>query len=92
MFNQYLNYIFDYIPYHFNTTLTTKNIAVLPHHFPLEAQYLVDGKLMVPPKENDVGTGAIFDFCHVIIFTKVLNHFRKVFRKVTTLSALKTFF
>ena len=31
-------------------------------------------------------------FCHVIITSKVLNHFRKVLRKVTTLSSLEVFF
>ena len=31
-------------------------------------------------------------FCHVIIPIKVLNHFRKVFRKATTLSVSEVFF
>ena len=45
----------------------------------------VDG-LIVPPKENGNGRALILDFGHVI---KVLNHFRKVFRKVTTLNVLE---
>ena len=47
------------------------------------------GGLILPTKEIPVCTAAILDFCHVIITIKVLNHFRKVFRKVTTLNVLK---
>ena len=34
----------------------------------------------------------IWIFCHVIITIKVLNHFRKLFRKETTLIAWEVFF
>ena len=67
-------------------------IAAVPTHVPLKALYLVVGGLIVPPKENAICTAAILDFCHVIITIKVLNHFRKVCRKVTTLYALEDFF
>ena len=50
------------------------------------------GGLKVPPKENAVGTAVILDFCHIIITIKVLNHFRKVFRKVTSLIVLEVSF
>ena len=58
----------------------------------LKALYLVVGGLIVPPKENTVCTAAILDFLSSHHPVKVLNHFRKVLRKVTTLIALEVFF
>ena len=68
-------------------------IAACADAFPLEALYLVVGGLIVPPKGNAVCTAAILDFlsCHHH-YICVLNHFRKVFWKVTTLNALEVFF
>ena len=68
-------------------------IAACADAFPLEALYLVVGGLIVPPKGNAACTAAILDFlsCHHH-YICVLNHFRKVFWKVTTLNALGVFF
>ena len=48
--------------------------------------------MIVLPKENAVGTAGILDFFRHVITIKVLNHFRKVFRKVKIHCSVASFF
>ena len=69
--------------------MKSPKLQLCRQHVPLEALYLVVGGLIVPPKENVVCQLQFWIFYHVTITIKVLNHFRKVFRKVTTLNVVE---
>ena len=72
-----------------NNNNKKSKIAAVPTQVPLKALYLVGGGLIVPPNENAVCTAAILDFLSRHLHNKVVNHFRKVLRNVTTLIAWK---
>ena len=75
------------------TNNNNPKLQLCRQHVPFEALYFLVVGLIVPPKENAVCTAAILDFLVMSSsLLKVLNHFRKVFGKVTTLSSLKVFF
>ena len=52
--------------FEFQNNIENPKLQLCRQHVPLEVLYLVFGRLIVRPKENTVGTPAIWDFlsCH----------------------------